>query len=178
MKKNRNFIMFVIMLMMMTMMATLATRQFPQTALVELHFEYVENVPIPNRFEVRNITDERLWFTKRYEVYKPIDEDVSVLIYETMLDEVFFIEPGGFYTFSYDFSENAPEFIEAELAPGVYRLAKIYIFHGSEQEHVISIQGHVFIIWPCHHWKQDTKQNTIGHCHNTCTKHNRHTCIF
>ena len=149
MKKNRHFIMFIIMLIMMTMMATLATRQFPQTALVELYFEYEDNVPIPDRFSVQNITDENLAFTKRYEVWQiTYGEDENVLIYEITLDETFNISSGEFYYFTYDFSENAPWFIQTELAPGVYSLTKIYVFHDSEREHAISIGGHVFIVRP------------------------------
>ena len=149
MKKNRNFIMFIIMLIMMTMMASLATRQFPQTALVEIFFEYENYVPIPNKFSIKNITDERVTFTKRYEVWQlTYGEDENVLVYETTLDEIFFVDSGEFYAFTYDFSENAPEFVQAELSPGMYSLTKIYSFYGTEREHAISISGHVFIVRP------------------------------
>ena len=149
MKKNRHFIMFIIMLMMMTMMATLASRQFPQTSLVELFFEYEGNEPIPDRFSIQNITEDRLAFTKRYEVRRIHNgDDESALVYETKLDGIFYIDSGEFYYFSYDFSENPPKFIQADLAPGIYSLAKIYTFYGTEREHVISIHGHLFIVRP------------------------------
>ena len=149
MKKNRQFVMFVIMLIMMTMMATLATRQFPQTTLVEFFLEYESNEPIPNRFSVQNITDDRLTFTKRYEVWQlHYGEDEAILVYETKLDEIFYVDSGEFYVFSYDFSANAPKFIHAELAPGIYSLTKFYTFYGQEREHVISVGGHMFIIRP------------------------------
>ena len=149
MKKNRNFIMFVIMLIMMTMLASLATRQFPQTHLVEVLFEYENNEPIPNRFSVKNIADERLAFTKTYEVWQlHYGENENVLVYRTEIDEIFFIEAFEFYLFSYDFSENTPEFISTELAPDMYSLTKIYTFYGAQTEHAISISGHVFIVRP------------------------------
>ena len=149
MKKNRHFVMFVIMLIMMTMMATLATRQFPHTSLVELFFEYENYEPVPNRFSIQNITENRLTFTKRYEVWQLYNgEDESVLVYETKLDEIFYIDSGEFYFFSYDFRENPPEFVQVDLAPGMYSLAKIYNFYGAEREHTISIHGHLFIVRP------------------------------
>ena len=149
MKKNRHFVMFIIMLIMMTMMATLATRQFPQTSLVEVFFEYVDSTPIPNRFSIQNITDERIEFTKKYEVWQlHYGEDEDVLVYETVLDEVFYINGGEFYFFYYDFSESSPDFVQAELTPGVYSLTKIYTFYGTERENTISIVGHMFIVRP------------------------------
>ena len=143
MKKNRNFIMFIVMLIMMTMMATLATRQLPQTPLVEVHFEYEDSEQVPNRFRVRNLTDERLTFTKQYEVWL---EDV--LVQEVKLEEIFHINSGGVYQFSYDFEDGPPEFVSTELPPGIFSLTKIYSFSDTEREHAISISGHMFVVMP------------------------------
>ena len=149
MKKNRHFIMFIIMLIMMTMMATLATRQFPQTALVEVLVPYPETSETTNTFKIQNITDERLTFTKIYEVWLLFyGEAEEIKVYEIKLDEIFYVDSGEFYIFLYDFGANAPEFILAELPPGMYSLAKIYIFTDSEREHVINISGHTFIVLP------------------------------
>ena len=149
MKKNRHFIMFIIMLIMMTMMATLATRQFPQTALVEVLVPYPENLMTTNTFRIRNITDARLMFTKRYEVWQQTnDETEYMLVYEVMLDEIFFVESGEFYLFSYDFGENTPDFVRVLLVPGMYGLTKIYTFTDTEREHAVSISGHMFIVRP------------------------------
>ena len=149
MKKNRHFIMFIIMLIMMTMMATLATRQFPQTALVEVLIPYPETLETTNTFKIQNITDERLMFTKRYEVWQLFfGESEDIKVYEVKLDDIFYVGSGEFYLFSYDLGENAPEFVLAELPPGMYSLAKIYTFSDSEREHAVEIRGHMFIVLP------------------------------
>ena len=149
MKKNRHFIMFIIMLIMMTMMATLATRQFPHTALVEVLVPYPETAETANTFKIQNISDGRLTFTKRYEVWQRHEgESEDELVYETELDDIFYVDSGELYVFSYDFADDIPEFVSIELAPGMYGFIKIYTFSDSEREHVISIGGHVFIVWP------------------------------
>ena len=143
MKKNRHFIMFVIMLIMMTMMATLATRQFPQTALVEVFFEFGNNFYGTNSFLVQNITDGRLEFTKRYELWQvdADDEDRGVLVHAVDIGQVFYIEGEQQQIFSYDLSESLPEFMQVELEPGMYDFAIIYTFSNSERTHAITIQG-------------------------------------
>ena len=149
MKKNRHFIMFIIMLIMMTMMATLATRQFPQTALVEVFLEHPGTIESSTSFRIQNITDERLTFTKSYEVWLlTYGEAEDVLVYEATLDEIFYVDSGEFYVFAYDFGESVPGFVQVELAPGMYSLTKIYTFYSTEREHAVSVSGHMFIVRP------------------------------
>ena len=149
MKKNRHFIMFVIMLIMMTMMATLASRQFHQAALVEVFIDPENGVNGQNSFLIHNITNSRLEFIKKYELWRldVYGENEGVLIYAKELEEVFFIDSDEKLVFTYDFYENLPWFLQVDLEPGMYGLVMIYIFTDSERIHVISIQGHEFVIY-------------------------------
>ena len=150
MRKNRHFVMFIFMLIMMTMMATLVSRQFPQTALVEVFLDYDNNMPGPNSFLIQNITDGRLEFTKRYEVRQvsASDDSEGVLVHSVEIGEIFFIDSGERQVFTYDLSGNVPEFMQVALAPGMYVFAIIYTFSDAERTHSISIHGHEFVVGP------------------------------
>ena len=168
MKKHRQIIMFIFMLAMMVMMANLATRNLERPALVEVlspgeenwllardegrllvFTEEVHGVPL-FYFAIRNISDEQLLYTKRYELWKISGDYLENMLFATIEStEDYLLLANETVIFVYGGQGGMPMDFDIDLEPGRYVMAKIFMFRGLESgiSHGINIAGREFTVY-------------------------------